>query len=51
MRLSDTGDGGMMLLNGFESFVMMDVKSKQDLDSTLVELKALVNKGKVEGFS
>lgn len=43
-------DGSMMLLNSFESS-FIDVKSKQDLDPTLVELKTLVKEGKVKVFS
>ncbi|WMV50028.1 hypothetical protein MTR67_043413 [Solanum verrucosum] len=40
-----------MVHNGFESSFLMDVKSKQDLDPILVELKESILKNSVEAFS
>ena len=51
MKLLGTMDGGMLVQNGSESSLVVDVKSKQDLDPTLVELKKLVDEKKVEVFS
>ena len=51
MKPLGTMDGGMLVQNGSESTLIVDVKSKQDLDPTLVELKRLVDEKKVEVFS
>src|SRR5688572_31719175 len=51
VKLLGTMDGGMLVQNGSESSLIVDVKSKQDLDPTLVELKRLVDEKKVEVFS
>lgn len=40
-----------MVLNGFVSSLIEDVKSKQYLDPTVVELKALMKEGKIKVFS
>ena len=51
VKLLGTIDGGMLVQNGSESSLIVDVKSKQDLDPTLVELERLVDEKKVEVFS
>ncbi|KAH0650521.1 hypothetical protein KY284_030433 [Solanum tuberosum] len=47
----DSTKGGVMLHNGSESYFAVDVKAKQGLDLTLVELKEAVLKKSVEVFS
>ena len=37
MRLVDSMDGSRLVKNGSESSLVVDVKSKQDLDPSLVE--------------
>ncbi|WMV18695.1 hypothetical protein MTR67_012080 [Solanum verrucosum] len=49
--LVDSTEGGVMVHNGSESSFVMDVKSKQDLNPLLVELKDSVLKKSVEAFS
>ena len=47
----DSTKGGVMVHNGSKSSFVMDVKSKQDLDPILVELKESVLKKFFEAFS
>lgn len=42
VRLINLSDGGVLVPNGAESSLMVEVKTKQDIDPTLVELKKLV---------
>jgi len=49
-RLVDSAKGGVMVHKGSESFFATDVKAKQCLDSTLVELKEVVLRKSVEAF-
>ena len=51
VKLLGTMEGGMLVQNGSESSLLVDVKSKQDLDPSLVELKRLVDEKKIEVFS
>ena len=51
VKLLGNIDGGMLVQNGSESSLIVDVKSKQDLDPTLLELKKLVDEKKIEVFS
>ncbi|MDV3192306.1 MAG: hypothetical protein Q8853_02525 [Candidatus Phytoplasma australasiaticum] len=44
VRLNGTSNGGVFVLNASQSSLVVDVKSKQDLDPTIVELKKLVEK-------
>ncbi|KAH0669077.1 hypothetical protein KY289_023570 [Solanum tuberosum] len=51
VRLEEVGNGGVVVVDGARSSLVDEVKAKQDLDSSLLELKALVKEGKVEVFS
>jgi len=51
VRLVDSTKGGVMVHNGSKSSFMADVKAKQGLDPTLVELKEAVYKESMEVFS
>ncbi|WMV46650.1 hypothetical protein MTR67_040035 [Solanum verrucosum] len=51
VHLVDSTKGCVMVHNGSESSFVADVKSKQGLDPTLVELKEAVLKKSVEAFS
>ena len=50
VRLGDSPKGGVMIRHNFESSVV-DVKSKQNLDQILMELKKFVLKKTIETFS
>ncbi|XP_049384520.1 uncharacterized protein LOC125848627 [Solanum stenotomum] len=50
VRLVDSDKGGVMVCNGSESSFVNDVKAKQCIDLTLVELKEAVLKKSVEAF-
>src|SRR5687767_907514 len=51
VRLLGVMEGSTLVQNGSESSLVADVKSKQDLDSSLVELKRLVDEKKIKVFS
>ena len=51
VRLVDSSDGGVTIQNGSESSLMVDVKVKQDMDPSLVELKKSVESKAIEAFS
>ncbi|WMV08998.1 hypothetical protein MTR67_002383 [Solanum verrucosum] len=51
VRLEEVGNGGVVDVDGARSSLVDEVIAKQDLDSSLLELKALVKDGKVEVFS
>ena len=51
VKLLGPMEGGMLVQNRSESSLVVDVKSKQDLDPSLVELKRLVDEKKIEVFS
>src|SRR5688572_8250990 len=51
VKLLGTMEGSMLVQNGSESSLVVDVKSKQDLDPSLMELKRLVDEKKIEVFS
>ncbi|MDV3186343.1 MAG: hypothetical protein Q8850_02640 [Candidatus Phytoplasma australasiaticum] len=51
VRLADFNKGGIHVQNGVAAYVVVDVKAKQDLDPSLVELKKLVAEKKIEVFS
>ncbi|KAH0728122.1 hypothetical protein KY284_003987 [Solanum tuberosum] len=51
VRLEEVGNGGVVVVDGARSSLVDEVIAKQDLDSSLLELKALVKEGKVEVFS
>src|SRR5688572_23431403 len=51
VRLVDSSDGGMVVQNGSESSLMMDVNAKQDMDPSLVDLKKYVETKVIESFS
>ncbi|WMV59329.1 hypothetical protein MTR67_052714, partial [Solanum verrucosum] len=51
VQLVDSTKGGVMVHNGSESSFVMDVKSRQDLDPMLMELKESVLNKSVEAFS
>ena len=42
MRLEDSLDGGFMVHDNSESSLVVEVKSKQHLDKSLMDLKKLV---------
>ncbi|KAH0784270.1 hypothetical protein KY290_003868 [Solanum tuberosum] len=50
VRLMDSTEGGVVLLNGAESSLVSEVNEKQDQDPILLELKANVHKQKVLAF-
>ncbi|MCF6774896.1 transposase family protein [Corynebacterium sp. MC-12] len=51
VRLEEVDNGGIVVVDGSKSSLVDEVIAKQDLDSSLLELKALVKEGKVEVFS
>ncbi|KAH0746323.1 hypothetical protein KY285_007980 [Solanum tuberosum] len=51
VRLEEVGNGGVVVVDGARSSLVDEVIAKQDHDSSLLELKALVKEGKVEVFS
>ena len=51
MRLEDSPDGGFMVHHNSESSLVVEVKSKQHLDQTLMELKESVLVKLNESFS
>ena len=51
VRLVVSVDSGMLVQNGSESLLKVSVKTEQDLDPYLVELKRLVDEKKIEVFS
>ncbi|WMV09069.1 hypothetical protein MTR67_002454 [Solanum verrucosum] len=51
VQLVDSIKGGAMVHDGSESSFVMNVKSKQDLDPILIELKESVLKRPVKAFS
>lgn len=51
VKLCDASNGIIVMLKGSESSFIKDVKSKQDLDPSLIELKVLVKEGKIKAFS
>ena len=42
----DSTEGGVVVMNGAESSLVLEVKEKQDQDPILLELKASVHKQK-----
>ncbi|KAH0658244.1 hypothetical protein KY289_026992 [Solanum tuberosum] len=50
VRLMDSTEGGVVVMNGAESSLVSEVKNKQDQDPLLLELKASVHKQKVMAF-
>ncbi|KAH0739661.1 hypothetical protein KY290_038366 [Solanum tuberosum] len=50
VRLMDSNEGGVVVMNGAESSLMSEVKEKQDQDPVLLELKENVHKQKVMAF-
>lgn len=51
VRLKEVDNGGGGVVDGSKSSLVEEVKAKQDLDPSLLELKALVSDRKVEVFS
>src|SRR5688572_18795073 len=51
VRLVDSSDGSVTIQNGSESSLMEDVKAKQDMDPSLVELKKSVETKVIDSFS
>ncbi|WMV09670.1 hypothetical protein MTR67_003055 [Solanum verrucosum] len=51
VRLVDSTQGNVMVHNGSESSFVSNVKTRQDLNLTLVELKEVVLKKSVEAFA
>ena len=49
--MEEVGDDGVDVVDGSKSSLVDEVIAKQDLDSSLLELKALVKEGKVEVFT
>jgi len=49
--LVDSNEGGVIVLNGFESSHISDVKANQGLDLVFLDLKKLVSKKTIEAFS
>ncbi|MCF6818966.1 hypothetical protein L3H38_10995 [Corynebacterium sp. MC-19] len=49
--LGEEGNSGVVVVDGSKSSLVEKVKAKQDVDSSLLELKALVKGGNVELFS
>ncbi|KAH0683010.1 hypothetical protein KY289_020762 [Solanum tuberosum] len=50
VRLMDSIEGAIVMMNGAESSLLSEVKEKQDQDLILLELKANVHKQKVMSF-
>lgn len=51
IKLNELANSGVMVLHHFEYSLIEEVKPKKDLDPTLVELKPLVQEGKIEVFT
>lgn len=51
VRLANSNDGGIHVHNGDKSSIVVNVKTKQDLDPSLVEFKRLVVEKKIKVFS
>lgn len=49
--MSDSNEGGVLVHNGSELLLVIDIKVNQELDITLVELEKLIMEKKVEVFS
>ncbi|KAH0715252.1 hypothetical protein KY284_008157 [Solanum tuberosum] len=50
VRLMDSIEGGVVVMNGAESSLVSEVKEKQDQDPSLLELKENVHKQKILAF-
>ena len=50
VRLSNSTEGGIVVMNGAESSLVSEVKGEQDQDPILLELKANGHKQKVLAF-
>ena len=50
-EVRDSSDGGFMVHNNFESLLVVEVKSKQPLDKSLMEFKETVLGKIIEAFS
>lgn len=42
MTLNGSSNGGILVQNRAESWLILEIKEKQDMDPTLIELKKLV---------
>ena len=51
VRLVDSSDGSVTIQNGSESSLLEDVKAKQDMDPSFVDLKKSVETKVIESFS
>ena len=51
VRLVDSSDGSVSIQNGSETSLMKDVKAKQDVDPSFVDLKKFVEAKVIESFS
>ena len=51
VRLMSISDSGVIVQNGAESSLVVEVKEKQESDPILLELKGAVNNQRVEVFS
>lgn len=51
VRLVDSEDGGVVVWNGLESYLIVEVKENQDQDPFLLQLKEDVHKQKVMLFT
>ena len=51
VRLEEVDNGGIVVVDGSKSSLVDEAKAKQDLEPSLLELKALVKEDKVEVFS
>lgn len=51
VKLSESNKGGIFVHDMFESSLVVDVKPKQGMDPSLVELKKLIVDKKIEVFS
>ena len=51
VHLMSISDSGVIVQNGAESSLVVEVKEKKDSDSILLELKGVVNNQRVEVFS
>lgn len=47
----ESNEGGVLVHNGLESFLVANLKEKQQMDLIIVELKKLVAEKKIEVFS
>ncbi|KAH0641167.1 hypothetical protein KY285_037753 [Solanum tuberosum] len=50
VKLMDSTEGGIVVMNGAESSLVSEIKGKQDQDPILLELKANIHKKKVLAF-